>query len=109
MMYRFLIRHAILAVAISVAICSTATAQTISGVVSDATGAVLPGGTVEAANTATRQVRTVISDEAGRYVVASLQPGNYSVTFTLSGFSPVTRAGITLTSDFTATIDMQLK
>src|SRR3954471_11845989 len=98
MMYRFLIRHALVAVAMSVALCGTAAAQTISGVVSDATGAVLPGVTVEAANTATQQVRTVTSDESGRYVVANLQPGNYSVTFTLSGFSPVTRAGITLTS-----------
>src|SRR3954453_10095840 len=108
-MYRFLIRHALIAMALSVMTSGIAAAQTISGVVSDPTGAVLPGVTVEAANAATRQVRTVTTDEAGRYVVANLQPGNYSLSFTLSGFSPVTRPGITLTSDFTAAIDMQLK
>ena len=85
-----------------------AAAQTISGVVADTSGAVLPGVTVEAQNAATQQVRTVTTDGAGRYVVANLQPGDYSVRYTLAGFASATRPGITLTSGFTATVDMQL-
>ncbi len=44
--------------------CGAATAQTISGVVTDTSGGVLPGVTVEATNTATRQVRTATTDES---------------------------------------------
>jgi hypothetical protein len=107
-MYRHRVRQGLLGIALFFLSCTVAAAQTISGMVTDPSGAVLPGVTVETTNTATRQVRTVTTDEAGRYVVANLQPGNYSVAYTLSGFAPVTRAGITLTSDFTAAIDMQL-
>ena len=108
-MYRLLVRHALLGVALFLLSSTTVGAQTISGLVTDPSGAVLPGVTVEATNAATRQVRTVNTDEGGRYVVANLQPGSYSVTYRLEGFSPVTRPAITLTSDFTAAIDMQLK
>ncbi len=108
-MYRLLVRHALLGVALFLLSSTTVGAQTISGLVTDPSGAVLPGVTVEATNAATRQVRTITTDEGGRYVVANLQPGTYSVTYRLEGFSPVTRPGITLTSDFTAAIDMQLK
>jgi hypothetical protein len=108
-MYTCLIRRAFFAVIIVVLTGGAAAAQAISGVVTDPSGAVLPGVTVDATNAATGQVRTVSTDDSGRYVVANLQPGNYSVTYRLDGFSPVTRPGITLTSDFTAAIDMQLK
>ena len=108
-MYRFAIRQTLLAVAVFVLGSTAAGAQTISGLVLDPSGAVLPGVTVEATNAATRQVRAVSTDEGGRYVVANLQPGNYSVTYRLDGFVPVTRSGVTLTSDFTAAIDMQLQ
>ena len=107
-MHRCLVRHGLLAVGIFLLTCGAATAQTISGVVTDTSGGVLPGVTVEATNTATRQVRTATTDESGRYVVANLQPGRYSVTYRLEGFAPVTRPGITLSSDFTAAIDVQL-
>jgi len=108
-MYSYLVRYAFLAVAFSLLGAATAGAQTISGLVTDPASGVLPGVTVEAINAATRQVRTVVTDGGGHYVIASLQPGTYSVTYRLEGFSPVTRPGITLTSDFTASLDMQLK
>ena len=89
-----------------------AAAQTsgIAGEVKDSSGAVLPGVTVEVASPALiEKVRSAITDGAGRYSVTSLRPGTYSVTFTLPGFNTAKREGIELTSDFTATINADLK
>jgi len=60
----------------------------ISGVVKDASGAVLPGVTVEAANPALiEKVRSTITDGSGQYRIIELLPGTYTVTFTLTGFA----------------------
>ena len=71
-------RRAIFAAAILFLTCSAAAAQTISGVVTDTSGGVLPGVAVEARNAATGQLRTAVTDGSGRYVITSLQPGTYS-------------------------------
>jgi len=102
------VRYGLVALAVCLVSVTAAGAQTITGGVTDTSGAVVPGVAVEARNTANQQVRAVTTDEAGRYRIVNLQPGGYSVTFSLEGFTPATRAGITLTSDFTATVDMQL-
>ena len=61
---------------------------TISGVVKDASGAVLPGVTVEASSPALiEKVRTAVTDGTGQYAIENLRPGVYSVRFTLVGFS----------------------
>src|SRR5262245_7296671 len=87
-----------------------ASAQAIGGTVTDSTGAVLPGVTVEARSPALiEQARTVVTDGAGRYSVVSLVPGVYSISFTLQGFTTFVREGITLTTGFTAEIDAQMK
>lgn len=91
---------------------SVAGAQTtgIAGLVRDASGAVLPGVTVEAASPALiEKVRTVASDAQGRYAIVDLRPGVYSVTFTLPGFSTIKREGIELAAQFTATVNADLK
>ena len=70
----------------------------------------LPGVTVEVASPALiEKVRTTVTDGAGKYQVPSLRPGTYSVTFSLTGFNTVKREGIELTSDFTATVNGDLK
>src|SRR5688572_23557001 len=75
----------------------------IAGLVSDETGSVLPGVTVEARSPALiEQIRTVVTDDAGRYRIEALRPGTYSVTFQLAGFAPFVREGIELTTGFTA-------
>ena len=62
---------------------------TIAGVVRDASGAVLPGVTVEASSPALiEKVRTAVTDGTGRYRIESLRPGTYTVTFTLPGLLP---------------------
>jgi hypothetical protein len=87
----------------------SAASQTISGTVTDASGAVVPGVTVDASSPALiEQTRSVVTNEAGRYTIVNLRPGTYTVTFMLSGFTPAKRDGIVLTSDFNAQVNMQL-
>lgn len=83
--------------------------SSIDGLVTDATGAVLPGVTVEAASPALiEQSRAVVTDSQGRYSIIDLRPGDYTVTFTLIGFNTVVREGVQLSSGFTATINAEL-
>src|SRR4029079_14840982 len=80
------------------------------GVVRDATGAVLPGVTVEAASPALiERTRTAITDSQGQYRIIDLRPGVYSVVFTLQGFNIFRRDGIELTNTFTAQVNAELK
>src|SRR6266542_671515 len=82
----------------------------ITGVVKDASGAVLPGVTVEVSSDALiEKVRTAITDGTGQYRIVDLRPGTYSVTFSLTGFSNFTREGIELTGSFTATVNAEMK
>ena len=90
---------------------ASASAQSrISGVVKDATGAVLPGVTVEAASSALiEKIRSTITDGQGAYSIVDLRPGTYSVTFTLAGFATVKREGIDLPSAFIATVNGEMR
>jgi hypothetical protein len=82
----------------------------IAGVVKDATGAVLPGVTVEATSPALiEKVRSVVTDSAGLYAIVDLRPGTYTVVFTLTGFTPVHREGIQLPGAFTATVNAEMR
>lgn len=82
----------------------------IAGVVKDASGAVLPGVTVEARSPVLiEKVRSVVSDGSGQYRIENLRPGSYDVTFTLHGFATVKREAIELTGSFTATINSELR
>src|SRR5213075_1047867 len=64
------------------------TAADIVGTVTDESGAVLPGVTVTATNTATNQSRTVTTGKDGRYYIGALQPGTYTLSAELPGFVP---------------------
>src|SRR5688572_27360400 len=100
--------------AIAVAVCllpGAAFAQgSIAGVVRDASGAVLPGVSVEASSPALiEKVRTAVTDNAGQYRIEDLRPGTYVVTFSLSGFGTVRREDIVLTGSFAAPVSVELK
>jgi hypothetical protein len=73
------------------------TGATLSGIVTDATGAVIPGVMISIKNRATGVVRTVMTDEAGLYSAPNLQAGGYDVTASQPGFSTVVQSNITLT------------
>ena len=83
---------------------------TLTGTVRDAQGAVLPGVTVEAASPALiEKVRTAVTDDAGIYRIVNLDPGVYTLTFTLQGFSTVRRENVELIGSATVTIPAEMQ
>ena len=84
------------------------TTATISGTVQDETGGILPGVDVNVTNVGTGILRTVVSDDEGRYRVPELPPGDYEIQASLVGFQTVVRSGITLTVGRHAVVDVTL-
>ncbi|MBW8862543.1 MAG: carboxypeptidase regulatory-like domain-containing protein, partial [Acidobacteria bacterium] len=104
--------RAIFGAALLIMLPVIASAQTsaIAGTVKDTSGAVLPGVTVEASSPALiEKVRSAVTDGNGQYKIEALRPGTYTITFTLPGFSVVKRDSVELTSDFTASINADMK
>src|SRR5918996_1198037 len=91
---------AMLSACVLLAAGPSATAQearaTLQGKVSDASGAVVPGATVEVTNVATGVTTPTTSNEEGNYRVPFLNPGTYRVTATLEGFSKFVSQNIEL-------------
>ncbi|HEX7359662.1 MAG TPA: carboxypeptidase-like regulatory domain-containing protein, partial [Bryobacteraceae bacterium] len=81
----------------------------IVGTVTDPTGAVIQSSMVTAVDTATGLKRTVKTDSAGRYNMASMAPGTYSVTAKATGFRPLQRSNVTVTPGATVRVDVQLQ
>ena len=83
--------------------------SSITGVVRDTSGAVLPGVTVEANSPVLIEgSRAGVTDSQGLYRVPDLRPGVYTVTFTLPGFSSVRREGLELRAEFAATVNAEM-
>jgi Carboxypeptidase regulatory-like domain len=81
-----------------------------SGVVRDASAAVLPGVTVEASSPVLiEKSRTVVTDGEGRYTIVDLRPGTYKLTFSLTGFTTVIRDAVDLPGNTTVPINVDLK
>ena len=82
----------------------------ITGVVRDSSGGVIPGVTVEAASPALiEKVRSAVTDGAGLYRIVDLRPGTYTLTFSLPGFTTVQREGLELAGTITLTIPAELR
>jgi hypothetical protein len=106
---RFATTLAVLVVALLVPAMASAQAS-ITGVVRDTSGAVLPGVTVEAASPALiEKVRSAVTNDTGQYRIENLRPGTYSLTFALGGFSTVKRDGVELQGSFSATINADMR
>ena len=97
--------------ALVVILPASASAQaSITGVVKDSSGAVLPGVTVEASSPVLiEKARSAVTDGTGQYRILDLRAGTYIVTFTLTGFSVVKREGLELTGSFNATVNADMK
>src|SRR4029453_15186639 len=97
----------LLAFALVVRVPMGAFAQaTLSGLVRDTSGAVLPGATVEASSPVLiEKVRPAVTDDTGRYTILDLRPGAYRVAFTLPGFRTTVREGVELAGTQTTTIN----
>src|SRR5580704_13627488 len=70
---------------------------TISGLVTDPSGAAIPDAEVTVRNVATNVSRPLRSNDAGLYQAVALQPGDYEVKASKAGFATLTRTGITVT------------
>jgi hypothetical protein len=103
-------RLALFSLALVVFVPSLAAAQSMAGVVRDASGAVLPGVTVEATSPALiEKVRTSVSDGAGQYRIENLTPGTYKITYSLPGFTTVEREGVQVTTGVSLTLNADLR
>src|SRR5688500_14532587 len=82
----------------------------IVGLLTDDSGGVLPGVTVEVSSPVMIEgSKTTITDNQGRYRFVEMRPGPYKLTFSLTGFGTVVREGVELPSNFTATVNMEMK
>jgi len=101
-----------LALALIVGFAGAALAQEqsggIRGVVKDASGAVLPGVTVEARNAAASTVQSAVTDDKGLYRFPALPPGAYEVTAKLQGFNPAKVSNVVIELGKQLNVDMTL-
>ncbi len=81
----------------------------LRGIVSDSTGAALPGATVTIVNVDTGATRELQTDAAGRYTAPILPPGDYELRVNLPGFQPFARRGLRLAVGQDAAVDVKLE
>ncbi|MGE0445940.1 MAG: carboxypeptidase regulatory-like domain-containing protein [Vicinamibacterales bacterium] len=82
----------------------------LAGVVRDASGAVLPGVTVEAASPVLiERIRTAVTDGSGQYRIIDLRPGVYTVEFSLTGFTTTRREAVQLSGELVTTVNAELR
>src|SRR5664279_5476502 len=101
----FLLCTAFLATSLS---AQTTGAGTMSGTITDQSGAVVPAAAVIVKNTATEAERALTTNEAGIYVAQFLQPGAYEVTVTKAGFAKTVHTGLTLQVGQSLTVNFSL-
>ena len=82
---------------------------TLSGIISDPSGAVVPDTAIRVTNNATQVTRTAVTNATGYYLVLNLTPGTYSIVAQKEGFKTATQTGITLQVAQSATVDLRLE
>ncbi len=81
----------------------------IRGITSDPVGASVGGATVVLTATTTKIARTTVSNGSGEYVFNAVDPGDYSVTVTGSGFKKTEQSGLTVETGNAVTLDIKLQ
>ena len=100
----------VLALATHAVLGQTGSQAEIIGIVTDESGAVLPGVTVTATSPALQVGQlSAVTDAQGEYRLSGLSIGTYAVGYGLAGFQSIKREGVRLTAGFTARVDVQLK
>jgi hypothetical protein len=110
---RVMIRRLLFAMLLASTLWATVWAQTAStgtvlGLITDPTGAVVPGATVDLEDAATKAVRTVTTNAVGRYVFVGVPPGTYGVRATAAGFQQARIPSIVVEVTKSYTINLQL-
>jgi hypothetical protein len=108
---RFVVRAIAVVVALTAGVSSSWAQQTgtLSGIVRDTQGAVLPGVTVTVSGPALiGGARTVATGDAGAYLLSGLPPGTYAVSYELSGFSAAKREGVVIQVAQTVRLDIEM-
>ncbi len=82
---------------------------TVAGVVQDVSGGVLPGVTVTLTSQERGVVRSVVTDENGRYAFAAVSIGNYTVEANLAGFAPLRLTDNLVETEKTTNVPFALK
>jgi outer membrane receptor protein involved in Fe transport len=82
---------------------------TLSGLISDTSGAAISGATVSSKNLATGEIREVVTNAEGFYSIPNVLPGSYDVTVTANQFSQAVRKGIVLTVGAQQALNISLK
>ncbi len=93
---------------LSLAVAAQTSRGTVSGVITDTAGAVIPGATVTLTSGATNLSRTSVSNDEGFYRFDAVELGTYSVEITAANFGQVTKTNITVNANQTSTVDTQL-
>lgn len=108
-------RHLLRALLLFLVAVSAASAQTTSattaaviGIVTDASSLTLPGVTVNLSSPSMMGVQSAVTADDGAYRFVAIPPGEYTLNFELPGFATVTRGGVRLTANFTATINVTM-
>ncbi len=102
------LRCLVLALALCAGLAGQAITGSITGTVTDATGAVVPGAGVTVVNTETNARTAVQADAGGNYTATLLPRGQYRLEVSATGFKHFVREGIVLQVQQTARIDVQL-
>ena len=93
----------------SVRVYAQVSGATLTGTVSDASGAVIPNGQITIKNRATGEVREATTNSTGFYSTPNLLPGSYEVSVSAPGFSTQIQSGITLTVGAQQVLNIQMK
>src|SRR6185436_19697440 len=104
-------RHVLATILLVLAAASPALAQTgqINGVITDNTGAIVPGATVKAVETATGLARDTVAGSDGRFTFTALRPTSYDISAELSGFRTSQRKGVLLQANQNLTVNFALE
>src|SRR3954463_13525098 len=106
------ITRSLAAVLLAVALSVPAAAQTLygslTGNVTDATGAAVPNAKIDALNVGTGILKSIQTDERGSYLFNDLQPGTYKVTFSAKAFASRVVEGVNISQNTTLRVDGSL-
>src|SRR5436190_16610686 len=108
-MRRFCLTAVLVFFAVSLPLFSQSSNATLSGTVSDAAKALIPGVTLTAKNTETGVTTTAVSNESGTYTLSGLLPGTYTVTGELPGFQTQTFTDVRLGNAAQARLNFTLQ